>query len=200
LGVNTQVDTISVEILLKSDLITTEESHDLIERYVLRPQITAAEILELALPAKNRVEALLQPEFLNESKLRELACDFSEHTLHIFESQAPEDKRPRRCLNIARLRLAGRASQQELKAAITEARPSMWRFQSTQYKGAFEASYTVLWLDFEDAGMMARDVARYAQLAAHHQEWEGRKSNTEPMVNREKEASWQLRQIAKRLG
>ena len=194
------MDTISVDLLLKSDLITVEESHDLIERYVLCPQITSAEILELDLPAKNRVEALLQPEFLNERKLRELACDFAEHTLHIFELRAPEDKRPRRCLNTARLRLAGRSSQQELKAAIRDARPSMWRFQSTPYTAAFEASYTVLWLDFEDAGMMARDVARYAQLAAHHQGWESRKSNTEPMFNREKEASWQLRHIAKRLG
>jgi len=200
LGVNTQVDTISVEILLNSDLITTEESHNLIERYVFRPQITAAEILGLDLPAKNRAEALLQPEFLNERKLRELACDFAEHALHIFELRAPEDRRPRRCLEVARLRLSGRASQQELEAAIRDARPSMWRFQMTEYKSAFEASYTVLWLDFEDAGMMARDVARYAQLAAHHQEWESRKSNTELMVNREKEASWQLRQIAKRLG
>lgn len=64
-----------------SDLITTEESYDLIERFVLNPQITAAEILELDIPAKNRVEALLQPEFLDESTLRALACDFAAHTL-----------------------------------------------------------------------------------------------------------------------
>lgn len=194
-----RAETISVEKLLDSELITAEESYGLLERFVIRPQITAPEVLELDLPAKNRVEALLQPEFLPEMQLRELACDFAAHTIHIFESHAPEDHRPRRCLEVARLHVAGRASSEEFSAAIKDARPSMWRFQATAYKSAFEASYAVLLLDLEDADMMARDVARYAQLAAHHEVWERRKSSIEPIFNREKEAAWQLSQIMSRL-
>ena len=191
--------TITVEALLKSDLITTEESYDLIERFVLNPQITAPELLELDLPAKNRVEALLQPEFLSESRLRELACSFAEHTLSVFESTAPKDQRPRRCVNIARLHLAGRVSMKELETAIREARPAMWQFQRTEHESAFHASYAVLWLNYEDAAAMAREVALCAQKAAHRKVWESRKSNVEPMIAREKEAVWQLAQIVKKL-
>ena len=191
--------TIPVVRLLDSDLISTEESYDLIERSVLLPQITASEILELDLPAKNRVEAVLQPEFLTEMQLCALACDFAEHTVHIFEAHAPEDPYPRRCIEIARLHLARRASVHELRAAIRDAKPSMWRFQRTEHKSAFEASYAVLWLDFEDSDRMARDIARYAQLAAHHMAWESRKSKVEPMFEREREAAWQLEQITKKL-
>lgn len=184
--------TISVEKLLDSDLISTEESYSLVERSVLDPQITAVEILELDLPAKNRVEALLQPEFLSEIELRELACDFAEHTLPIFESRAPEDKRPRRCVEVARLHFSGRANFHELVAASKDARPSMWRFQRTEHRSAFEASYAVLLLEYECVDGMARSVARYAQLAAHHSAWEGRKNNVVPILNREREAAWQL--------
>ncbi len=191
--------TISVAKLLDSDLITTEESYGLVERCVLNPEITAAEILELDLPAKNRVEALLQPEFLLETQLRELACDFAEHTLPIFESHAPEDKRPRRCLEVARLHFRGRASSHELGAAIKDARPSMWRFQRTEHRSAFEASYAVLLLEYECIDEMARSVAQYAQLAAHHRAWESRKNNVVPMLNREREAAWQPVKIIKKL-
>lgn len=191
--------TISVAKLLDSDLITTEESYDLIERYVLNPQITATEILEIDLPAKNRVEALLQREFLPEKQLRELACAFAEHTLHIFESHAPEDRRPRRCVEVARLHCVGRASSEELEAAIRDARPSMWRFQAGKYESAFEASYAVLWLNYEDAAEMSRSVAQYAQRAAHHKARECRKNNVTPMLHREKEASWQLARIVEKM-
>lgn len=193
------METISVAKLLDSDLITTEESYGLLERYVLNPQITACEILELDLPAKNRVEALLQPEFLNDTHLRELACDFAEHTLHVFEFHALDDKRPRRCVEVARLYLRGRASSQELGAAVRDARPSMWRFQAAGRKSAFEASYAVLWLDYEDADEMARSVAQCAQQAAHHKAREARKSNVAPMLNREREAAWQLAKIVEKL-
>ena len=193
------MQTISIGILLKSDLITTEESYDLIERYVFNPQITAAEILELDLPAKNRVEALLQPEFLTEAQLRQLACDFAEHVLPIFEARASDDRRPRRCVEVARLHLAGNATWQELQAVVRDARPSMWRFQGAEFKSAFEASYAVLRLDYEDAGAASRDVARYAQLAAHYKGRESRQNNVTPMLGREREAAWQLSRIVEEL-
>ena len=189
--------TISINVLLKSDLITTEESYDLIERSVINPPVTATEILELDLPAKNRVEALLQPEFLSESQLRTLAIDFTEHTLHIFESHALTDYRPRRCVDVARLHLAKQASINELETAIREARPSMWQFQRTEHESAFYASYAALMLNFEDAAEMVRQVAIYAQKAAHRDAWESKKSNVEPMIAREIEAAWQLEQILK---
>lgn len=194
------MNTISVDVLLKSDLITTEESYSLVERLVLHPQITAVGILELDLPAKNRVEALLQPEFLNETKLRELACDFASHTLHVFEAHAPNDYRPHECLSMAFLLNTWEiGSWEHLRKTIREARPAMWQFQRTEYVGAFEACRAALLVGSEDAALMAREVAVCTQIAAHRNVWEHRKSNVEPIVAREKEAAWQLTQILEKL-
>jgi hypothetical protein len=191
---------ISVEILLKSELITTEESHSLIERFVCTPHITAAEILELDLPAKNRVEALLQPEFLNELKLRELACDFAAHTLHIFEAQAPGDYRPHECLSTAFLLNTWElGSWEQLRETIKEARPAMWKLEGSRHVGAVEACRATLLMAYKDAARMAREVAICTQVAAHRNAWENRKDNTEPIVTREIEAAWQLSQIVQRL-
>lgn len=188
--------TISIEVLLKSDLITTEESYSLIERFVVKPQITAAEILELDLPAKNRVEALLQPEFFNEGKLRELAYDFAAHTLHVFEAHAPGDYRPHECLSMAFfLNTWGIGSWEQLRETIKEAHPAMWRLEGSGHVGAVEACRAALMIGNEDAARMAREIALCSQVAAHRREWESRKSNTEPIIEREKEASWQLERI-----
>jgi hypothetical protein len=190
------VKTISIEVFLKSDLITTEESYSLIERFVVKPQITAAEILDLDIPAKNRVEALLQPEFLNESKLRKLACAFAAHTLHIFEAHSPGDYRPHECLSIAFLLNAwGIGTWEYLRETIRDARPAMWQFQGTEYVGAFEACRAALLVGAENAARMTREVAICSQIAAHRNLWERRSSNIEPMLAREVEASWQLERI-----
>jgi hypothetical protein len=194
------VKTISVELLLKSDLITTEESYDLIERFVRNPQITAAEILELDLPAKNRVEVLLQPEFLNVEALRDLACEFAAHTLYVFEAHAPSDHRPHECLSAAfLLNRWGIGSWGQLKKTIREARPAMWQFQGTEHVGAFEACRAALLTGGDDAARMAREVAVCTQIAAHRNVWEKRESNVHPINAREKEACWQLEHILDRL-
>ena len=200
MGLKIQVKTIPVEVILKSDLITTEESHFLLERSVLKPQISAAEILELDLPAKNQVEALLQSDFLNESNLRDLACDFARHTLYIFEQHAPGDYRPHECLSAAfLLNTWGLGTWENLEQTIREARPAMWQFQGTEYIGAFEACRAALLVGNEDAARMAREVAVCSQIAAHRYMWENRKSISEPMIAREKEAAWQLAQVVEKL-
>lgn len=192
---------ISVEVLLKSELITTEESHSLIERFVCAPRITATEILDLDLPAKNRVEALLRPDFLNESRLRELACDFAAHTLHIFEAQAPGDYRPHECLSTAfLLNTWGLGSWEQLRETVKEARAAMWKLEGNRHIGSVEACRATLLMAYEDAARMAREVAICTQIAAHRNAWENRRSNTEPMIARETEAAWQLSQIAQKLG
>lgn len=192
--------TISVEIILKSDLITTEQSYELVERFVHKPLITAAEILELDLPAKSRVEALLQPEFLTQSTLRGLACDFAAHTLHIFEEYIPGDYRPHECLSTAfLLNNWGIGSWDQLQKTIKEARPALWRLQSMEHVGAIEACRAALLVGSQDAAQMAREVAVCAQIAAHRKAWENRRSNFEPMNTREEEACWQLEQIVERM-
>lgn len=72
--------------------------------------------------------------------------------------------------------------------------------EGIEHAGAFEACRATLLMASEDAGRMAREVAVCAQIAAHRNAWENRRSNTQPMIARETEAAWQLEQITGRLG
>src|ERR1044072_744397 len=193
------MNTVALETLLVSDLITNEEAYRLIGAFSYRPYLSAKEVIALDLPAKNRVEALLRREFLTERQLRELASDFIEHVLQVFEEDAPEDFYPRACVEAARLYAAGVIGLKLLRVALDEARPSMQRFRSTKYVGAFEVGWAVLLLDEEDAASMTKEVAVCAQKAAHGKMWEKRKSDLEPMIEREVEATWQLKRIVERL-
>jgi hypothetical protein len=190
------MQTIPLDVILNSDLITNEESYPLIGAFSHRPYLSAEEILALDLPAKNRVEALLRHEFLTEKQLRKLACDFAEHVLHVFEELSPDDFRPRACVQAARLYADGVIDIKTLEIVLNEARPSMQRFRGTRHIGAFEVGWTVLLFDSEDAALMAQEVAVCTQKAAHRKAWETRKSNLELITEREAEAVWQLKQIA----
>lgn len=194
-----QVKTISCTVLLSSELLSPEESHILSLQLEGKPHLTVSEIIALDLPAKNRVEALLQIEFLEEKQLRALACDFVEHTLYIFEEQSPMYPQPRRCVAAARQYLAG-ASIERLQEAIKEAIPAVWRLERTPFVGAFTAGMAALFLDYHDAAETARIVANHTQRAIHYREWERRESDLELMFGRELGATWQLTRIAETMG
>jgi|SRR5947209_10406570 len=189
------MQTIPLDVLLTSDLITTEESHLLVGACTQRPYLSAEEILALDLPAKNRVEALLRHEFLREKQLRSLGCDFAEHVLPVFEELAPEDFYPRACVEAARLYTDGIIGIRLLRIALDKAKASMQRFRGTQHVGAFEVGWAVLLFDGEDAALMTQEVAVCAQRAAHRKVWENRKSDLDLITGREMEATWQLKQI-----
>jgi hypothetical protein len=186
--------TISSTVLLDSELLSAEEAYLLRFQLEKQPRLTASEILALDLPAKNRVEALLQREFLADKPLRALACDFAEHTLYIFEEYARGNRHPHQCVEAARRYIEG-ASIEELQRAITEAIPAVWRLEKTAFVGAFTAGMAVLFLDYQDAAVMARLVANHTQRAIHYREWERRESNIELMFGRELGATWQLTRI-----
>jgi hypothetical protein len=194
------MQTIPLDVLLSSDLITTEESHLLLGALSHRPYLSAREIIAVDLPAKNRVEALLRHEFLTDRQLRSLACDFAAHVLYVFEELSPEDFHPRACVEAARLYADGVMSVESLQVALDEARPSMQRFRGTEHVGALEVGWAVLLFDGDDAVLMAQEVSVCAQRAAHHKAWENRRSDFEPIVGRETEAAWQLKLIVDTFG
>lgn len=193
------IKTIPAQVILGSDLLSIEETAPLLRLFQSHPQLTAAQVLDLDLPVKNRVDALLRHEFLDERQLRELACAFVEHTLHVYEVSSLEDRRPRNCLEVARLWLKGAVSQDELQAVIAEAIRAVWRFEGTEFVGVFYAGFAATFLGGNDAGETARAVAIYTQRAAHREAWERRKSNLQLMLGREREATWQLRHIVKKI-
>lgn len=193
-----RVRTIPTSVLLSSELLSVEESQSLRTQIEGLLQLTPSDILKLDLPAKNRVEALLQCEFLADKQLRSLACDFAEHTLRIFEDHALGDHRPRKCIEVARLYISS-AGPEDLQRAVKNAIPAVWRFEKTGPASAFLAGLAVTFLDSDDASVMARAVTTHCQRAAHRKAWESRKSNFELMIRDEKEALWQLSRTAKAL-
>jgi len=52
---------------------------------------------------------------------RLLACDYAEHVLRIFETQYPDDDRPRKAIAVSRRYARGEATDAELSAARTAA-------------------------------------------------------------------------------
>jgi hypothetical protein len=193
------VKTIPAHILLESVLLSEEESFPLQGRFHPRQSITAEDVLELELPAKVRVDALLRYEFLGEKQLRSLACDFAMHTLHIFSSRVPDDSILRRCLSAARKHIRGDVRLRELQAAVKEAVPVVWKLEGTPYVSAFEAGLAVTFLDYKNASELTRVVAVQTQKAAQRMQWENRKSNVQPLTAREREAAWQLSRIIRKL-
>ena len=63
---------------------------------------------------------------LDPTKLRLFACDCAEQVLPIFEKDYPDDKRPRKAVETARLFAEGKATQEELAAAGAAARAAAW--------------------------------------------------------------------------
>ncbi len=55
-------------------------------------------------------------------QLRELACDFAEHVLHLWETRYPDDLRPRQAIEVARRYARGEAMREELDDAACAAR------------------------------------------------------------------------------
>jgi hypothetical protein len=192
------VKPISSNVLLSSGLLSTED-YTCLSIELEECWLTPSQIISIDLPARNRVEALLRKEFFGECQLRELSCDFAEHTLHIFERYCPDDPRPRKVVEIARLYYSGSIGEGRLKDAFVEAWRAIERFKDNVYKAAFASGIAASLLYSGEAEKMARDVAVWAQNAAHRREWEGRKSNFQPMFGREKEAAWQLKHIATKI-
>lgn len=193
------VKTISSNVLLSSELLSAEDSFSLSIELNQQLQLTALEIIALDLPARNRVDALLQKEFLKEDQLQELACDFAEHTVQVFEWYCPYDNRPRTFVEIARLYYAGNIGKERLKEAFIDTWNSIEMFNEGKYKPAFASGFAASLLYSDEASKMARNVAVWSQNAIHLKKWENRRSNFELMTGREREAVWQLKRIAKKL-
>ena len=57
----------------------------------------------------------------NDRTVRLFACDCAKRVLHIFEEKYPEDKRPRKAIEVARKHAKGEAAEAELKEAAVDA-------------------------------------------------------------------------------
>jgi hypothetical protein len=83
--------------------------------------LTALEILDLKVPGKDRLWAVLRNEFFTDAELRELACDYAESVIGFYESKFPGDDRPRNAIRVARRFARGDATRDELSDALSDA-------------------------------------------------------------------------------
>ena len=122
--------------------------------------------------AEDKIWLLCRNEFVSEQNLRLFACDCAERVLPIFEKEYPEDNRPRKAIETARLFANGEATQKEMDAAWAAARDAAWA-------AARDAAWDVAW----DAAWAARAAARAARAAA----WDA-------------EQKWQINKLSEYLG
>ena len=92
---------------------------------------------------------------LDPTKLRLFACDCAEQALPIYEKDYPDDKRPRKAVETARLFAEGKATQKELAAAWYAARAAAGA-------AAWDAVWYAAWCA---ARYAARDAAWTYQAA-----------------------------------
>ena len=64
-----------------------------------------------------RARLLRKLETWNDRTARVFACDCAERVLHIFETERPDDKRPRNAIDVSRRYAEGQATKEELDAA-----------------------------------------------------------------------------------
>jgi len=112
-----------------------------------------------AVPASQRAE--------RDRLARLFACDCAERVLPIFEAAYPDDKRPRRAIEVARRFVAGDATKEEMVAARGAARDSAWAVVAAAWtaSAAARASGGAAW-DDREAARAARVAARAARDAA----------------------------------
>jgi len=64
---------------------------------------------------------LYEIETWNQRTWRELACDFAEHVLYLYEAYDPDDSRVRACIEVTRRYIRGEATREELSVAASDA-------------------------------------------------------------------------------
>jgi len=109
---------------------------------------------------------------------RLLACDYAEHVLPIFETQYPDDDRPRKAIAVSRRYARGEATEAELTAARTAA----WNAPEAELTAAWSASRAAAWAASWAAAWAAswaaaRDAERQWQEARLRELLEGGKSD-----------------------
>jgi len=79
-------------------------------------------LLHPDVPDADKLWLVLRPEVIPEKVLQGLACDFAQRGLPTYEKEYPNDKRPREAIRIKRKWIRGKATDEELAAALDAAR------------------------------------------------------------------------------
>jgi hypothetical protein len=133
---------------------------------------------------------LSEVEAWNDRNLRLFACDCAERTLPLFETERPDDTRPRQAIETARRFADGKATREELDAARAAAWDAVWDAAgaaagAAAWDAARAAAWDAAWAAAWDAAWAAAwDAAR---AAAWDAAWDA-------------ESKWQVQHLAGVLG
>ena len=126
---------------------------------------------------------LRKVELWNPRIQQELACDFAEHTLHLFESRFPTDDRPRRAIEVARRFARGEVAVEELEAA----REAAWLAARSATRLVARSAAGAARSAARSAAGAAWSAAEAARSAAWSAAWEA-------------EQEWQVQHLIEVLG
>jgi hypothetical protein len=101
----------------------------------------------------------------HQTAVRLFACDVAEGVLYLFEKQYPDDKRPRQAIETARRYALGKATKEELDAAMVAAWDARDAAARAAARAAVMAAAKVAARDAWAAGAAAGDVALEAARA-----------------------------------
>ena len=134
---------------------------------------------------------LYEIETWNQRTWRELACDFAEHVLYLYEAYDPDDSRVRACIEVTRRYIRGEATREELSVAASDA--------STADAAAWAASFAdaAAWAAWAVAAAAraatATSTAAWAASSADAAAWAAW------AVTRDTEHVWQVQHMCETL-
>lgn len=133
-----------------------------LEKLTGRKTWTKDELLDIPIPHENRLWLVYL--LTDEKILRELACDFAEAVLPIYEQKFPKDMRPRNAVEVARRWIEGKATDDELKtagdAAMAAAKATGEPEGDVAWAASWAASGKTAWVAVQAAERNAADAAR----------------------------------------
>ena len=111
--------------------------------------------------AAQQIRLIRKCEGWNEVNARLFACDCAAHVLPIYEKEYPDDKRPRECIKVARKFAHGKATREEMTAAVDAVGDAAW---AAVRAAAWDAARDAAWDAARDAVRAAAwDAARDAE-------------------------------------
>jgi len=99
----------------------------------------------------------------HDKEIRLFACDCAESVLHIFESEYPNDNRPKMVIETARRYANGQATKQELNVDGSAAWNAAW---NAAWSAAKDAASSAAWSASDAAWSAAGNAARVAAWGA----------------------------------
>ena len=135
-----------------------------------REVVSYEDILQSSIPLQDKYWLFCYRVF-TDSQNQHIVIKIAEVVLPIFEEKYPEDNRPRKAIEAARLYLAGEIGIEELaaaRAAAWAARAAAWAAAEAAWAAAeaADAAWDAAWAAAEAAAWAARDAARAAWAAA----------------------------------